>query len=244
MEAAPAQKRPEFKLDVSPLKEPLGFIKVLQWIFAVFAFATCGGYSGESVASVKCQHEKKAQLITVHFSYPFRLNLISYQAITCENVTADNTLYLSGDFSSSAEFFVTIGVFTFLYCTAALVLYVGYQSLYQQNKYLPIADLVMTALFAFLWLVCSSAWAQGLTDVKNATKPNVLIGGVSACQRQAVVCTAGALPPMGRLNASVIFGFMNFILWVGNSWFAYKETSWHQPAIPQGDAEEGPNVKY
>ncbi|XP_067913629.1 synaptophysin-like protein 2 [Heterodontus francisci] len=242
MEAAPVKKLLEFKLDINPLKEPLGFIKVLQWIFAVFAFATCGGYMGASVASVKCLQGKE-DLITVHFSYPFRLHQISYQALTCENHTIYETLRLTGDFSPSSEFFVTIGVFTFLYCTAALVLYLGYQSLYQQNKYLPNADFVVTALFAFLWLISSSAWAQGLTDVKKATRPTALLTAISACQKQAVVCTAGALPPMGRLNASVIFGFMNFILWSGNSWFAFKETSWHKPANQQGAAEQGANME-
>ncbi|XP_041052395.1 synaptophysin-like protein 2 isoform X2 [Carcharodon carcharias] len=244
MEAvAPVKKFPAFKLDINPLKEPLGFIKVLQWVFAIFAFATCGGYTGTSMASVKCLHGKK-DLISINFSYPFRLNQISYRALTCKNDTVYETLDLIGDFSSSAEFFVAIGVFTFLYCTAALVLYLGYQSLYQQNKYLPIADFVVTALFAFLWLVSSSAWAQGLTDVKSNTRPPALIRSISACYQKTVVCTPGALPPMGRLNASVIFGFMNFILWSGNSWFVLKETSWHKPAIPQDVAEQGTNVKH
>ncbi|XP_051890562.1 synaptophysin-like protein 2 [Pristis pectinata] len=243
MEAAPLKKLAEFKLDLGPLKEPLGFIKVLEWIFAVFAFATCGGYSGESEASVKCVHDKE-QLISIHFGYPFRLNRISYQVLTCSNATVYDTLYLNGDFSSSSEFFVTIGVFAFLYCMAALLLYVGYQNFYQQNKYLPLADFVVTALFAFLWLVCSSAWAQGLADVKHATNPSVFIVNVDTCQRRDVVCTPGALPPMGRLNASVIFGFMNFILWSGNSWFTYKETSWHKPRNPQGEAEQGSKVQY
>ncbi|XP_078061594.1 synaptophysin-like protein 2 [Mustelus asterias] len=241
--AAPVQKFPAFKLDIGPLKEPLGFIKVLQWIFAIFAFATCGGYTGTSMASVKCLNGEK-DLISVNFSYPFRLNQISYQAFTCKNGTVYDTLALIGDFSSSAEFFVTVGVFTFLYCIAALILYVGYQSLYQQNKYLPIADFVVTALFAFLWLASSSAWVQGLTDVKKSTWPTTLIRAISACQEKNVVCTQGALPSMGRLNASVMFGFMNFILWSGNSWFAFKETSWHKPTNPQDVAEQGTNVEH
>ncbi|GCB61632.1 hypothetical protein scyTo_0014356, partial [Scyliorhinus torazame] len=212
-------------------------------VFAIFAFATCGGYTGTSMASVKCLNSKEA-LISIDFSYPFRLNQISFRAPTCKNGSIYETLNLIGDFSSSAEFFVAVGVLTFLYCTAALVLYVGYQSLYQQNKYLPIADFAVTALFTFLWLVSSSVWAQGLTDVKNSTRPTTLIRAISVCQEKNVVCTQGALPSMGRLNASVIFGFMNFILWSGNSWFAFKETSWHKPANPQGVAEQGANVEH
>lgn len=62
----------------------------------------------------------------------------------------------------------------------------------------PLQDLVVTAAFAFLWLVSSSAWGKGLTDVKGATNPNYL---VESCKE---ICTAGEFPSMGRLNASVV----------------------------------------
>lgn len=58
-------------------------------------------------------------------------------------------------------------------------------------------DLVVTAAFAFLWLVSSSAWGKGLTDVKWATNPIHL---VESCQ----YCQQGDFPSMGRLNASVV----------------------------------------
>lgn len=57
-----------------------------------------------------------------------------------------------------------------------------------------------TAAFAFLWLVSSSAWGKGLTDVKWATDPHYL---VEICKD---VCEPGEFPSMGRLNASVVSG--------------------------------------
>lgn len=59
-------------------------------------------------------------------------------------------------------------------------------------------DLVITAAFAILWLVSSSAWGKGLTDVKSATSPEYL---VTHCVE---TCKAGDFPSMGRLNASVV----------------------------------------
>lgn len=94
-------------------------------------------------------------------------------------------------------------------------------------------DLLVTAAFAFLWLVSSSAWGKGLTDVKWATNPVHL---VEACQPQ---CSPGEYPSMGKLNASVIFGFLNLILWAGNCWFIFKETPFHKDPNPATTMEGG-----
>ncbi|CAJ1051847.1 synaptophysin-like protein 1 [Xyrichtys novacula] len=140
---------------------------------------------------------------------------------------------VQGDFSSSAEFFVCVGVFAFLYCTATLILYLGYQHVYRQTTRGPIVDLVLTAIFAFLWFVSSAAWGKGLTDVKWATNPEHLV------DRCKDICSPGDYPSMGRLNASVIFGFLNLILWGGNCWFIYKETPFHKDPNPPVTVEEG-----
>ncbi|XP_008408545.1 synaptophysin-like protein 2a [Poecilia reticulata] len=219
-----------FSLDLGPLKEPLGFIRVLEWVFAIFAFATTGGYSGKTNIKVPCEPPSSSHDVTAVFGYPFRLGAHPFEITYCND--SRSTMHLQGDFSSSAEFYVCIGVFGFLYCTATLILYLGYQSVYRQTSRGPIIDLVVTALFAFLWLVSSSAWAKGLTDVKWATNPEHV---AKKCQ----ICEAVEFPSMGRLNASVIFGFLNLILWAGNCWFIYKETPFHKDPSQAATMEEG-----
>lgn len=219
-----------FSLDLGPLKEPLGFIRVLEWVFAIFAFATTGGYSGTSHLRVNCPPDITD--VPIKFGYPFRLGAHTFDVPLCNG--SKNSLHLQGDFSSSAEFFVCIGVFGFLYCTATLILYLGYQSVYRQTSRGPIIDLLLTAIFAFLWLVSSSAWGKGLTDVKWATNPEHLMQS-NLCPN----CTAGEFPSMGRLNASVIFGFLNLILWAGNCWFIYKETPFHKEPSQAATMAEG-----
>uniref|UniRef100_A0A8D2ZM46 Synaptophysin-like 2a n=1 Tax=Scophthalmus maximus TaxID=52904 RepID=A0A8D2ZM46_SCOMX len=221
-----------FSLDLGPLKEPLGFIRALEWVFTIFAFATTGGYSGTTHLTVNCPEPTGTLDVKPEFGYPFRLSSHPYKIPLC-NGTQSNETYLRGDFSSSAEFFVCVGVFGFLYCTATLILYLGYQSVYRQTARGPIVDLVVTAAFAFLWLVSSSAWGKGLTDVKWATNPDHLVESCKA------LCHPGESPPMGRLTASVIFGFLNLILWAGNCWFIYKETSFHKDPNPPATMEEG-----
>lgn len=62
-----------------------------------------------------------------------RLHQVNFEAPTCEGKRRE-TLALIGDFSSSAEFFVTIAVFAFLYSLAATVVYIFFQNKYRENN--------------------------------------------------------------------------------------------------------------
>ncbi|XP_030062379.1 synaptoporin [Microcaecilia unicolor] len=208
------------------VKEPLGFLRLMEWLFAIFAFATCGGYSGELRLSVDCSNRTQSDLnIAIAFAYPFRLHQVNFNVPTCEGKR--ETLSLIGDFSSSAEFFVTIAVFAFLYSLAATVVYIFFQNKYRENNRGPLIDFIVTVIFSFMWLVSSSAWAKGLSDVKVATDPDEVLLLMSACKQQNNKCMPLHSPVMSSLNTSVVFGFLNFILWAGNIWFVFKETGWH-----------------
>ncbi|XP_026638375.1 synaptophysin-like protein 1 isoform X2 [Microtus ochrogaster] len=132
-----------FQINLNPLKEPLGFIKILEWFASIFTFATCGGFKGKTEILVSCPSKGVVnKTITAAFGYPFRLNQASFHSHSSGNVcnvTWENYV-LIGDYSSSAQFYVTFAVFVFLYCMAALVLYVGYTSLYRESRKLPMIN--------------------------------------------------------------------------------------------------------
>uniref|UniRef100_A0A2I3TLY6 Synaptophysin like 1 n=3 Tax=Pan troglodytes TaxID=9598 RepID=A0A2I3TLY6_PANTR len=230
-----------FQINLNPLKEPLGFIKVLEWIASIFAFATCGGFKGQTEIQVNCPPAiTENKTVTATFGYPFRLNEASFQPPPGVNICDVNwkDYVLIGDYSSSAQFYVTFAVFVFLYCIAALLLYVGYTSLYLDSRKLPMIDFVVTLVATFLWLVSTSAWAKALTDIKIATGHNI-IDELPPCKKKAVLCYFGSVTSMGSLNVSVIFGFLNMILWGGNAWFVYKETSLHSPSNTSAPHSQG-----
>ncbi|XP_065510707.1 synaptophysin-like protein 1 isoform X2 [Caloenas nicobarica] len=205
------------------LREPLGLF------FSIFAFATVGGYGGAVSFRISCFGQSNVT-VTAPFAYPFRLNEATFSpSLTglC-NGTWPRDLHLVGDFSSSARFFVAVAVLAFLASMAALGLYLGYLHLYRgAGGRLPLLDLVATVALSFLWLVSSSAWAKALGDVKTSTAASL-----PGCPQLNVTCSPAGVTPMGSLNVSVIFGFLNLLLWVGSSWFVYKETEFHRPAPP------------
>ncbi|XP_076859773.1 synaptophysin a [Brachyhypopomus gauderio] len=220
------------------LKVPLGFIKVLEWVFAIFAFSTCGSYSGYFRMSVECKNRSDSDLkIDVDFEYPFRLHQVYFDAPSCKEGRTER-FFLVGDYSSSAEFFVTIAVFAFLYSMAALSVYVFAFEKYRENNKGPLIDFGVTCVFTFMWLVSSAAWAKGLSDVKTATDPDKVLDLIPACENEANRCREVHDPVMSGLNTSVVFGFLNLILWAGNLWFVFKETGIVAPFMRQPPAPE------
>uniref|UniRef100_A0A8B9NHX7 Synaptophysin like 1 n=1 Tax=Accipiter nisus TaxID=211598 RepID=A0A8B9NHX7_9AVES len=184
------------RVDFGLFLEPLGFIKVLEWIFSIFAFATCGGFQGETTLLVSCKGVVN-KTVTAAFAYPFRLNTVVFSAPDpkrCGGTWTD--IYLVGNFSSSVQFFVTLAVLVFIYCIAALVVYIGYKHVYQQNSKFPLT-------VTFLWLVSTFAWAKALADIKMSTGASI-IPGIESCKAPGTTCRFASVTSMGTLNVSVV----------------------------------------
>uniref|UniRef100_A0A3B3WLK6 Uncharacterized protein n=1 Tax=Poecilia mexicana TaxID=48701 RepID=A0A3B3WLK6_9TELE len=121
--------------------QPSGFI------FAICAFATCGGYHGYLQVKVDCSARRPNNLsINIEFGYPFRLQQIHFKAPLCD-ASREEVIFLNGDFSAAAQFFVTVGVLAFLYSFFATIVYVFYQNKYLKNNRGP---LVVSDVFGFL----------------------------------------------------------------------------------------------
>uniref|UniRef100_A0A3Q1GKQ8 Synaptoporin b n=1 Tax=Acanthochromis polyacanthus TaxID=80966 RepID=A0A3Q1GKQ8_9TELE len=197
-------------------------------IFAICAFATCGGYYGHLQVKVDCADRRQSNLsINIDFGYPFRLHQVHFKAPLC-GVKRGEILFLDGNFSSAAQFFVTVGVFAFLYSLLATIVYVFYQNKYLKHNRGPLVDFVVTVIFSFMWLVSSCCWAKALSDIKSATNPTQVLLLMSACRAQENKCSVTEEPLWSRLNTAAVFGFVNVVLWVGNIWFVFKETGWYK----------------
>lgn len=74
--------------------------------------------------------------------FSFRIDRIRTKFTPCER--PQQTLYIEGDFSSDARFFVAVGVLAFLYTLVAIVLYCFFTALYENNDLVPLGVSVDT----------------------------------------------------------------------------------------------------
>ncbi|KAF3859586.1 hypothetical protein F7725_021985 [Dissostichus mawsoni] len=184
-----------FRLNLSPLKEPLGFVKLVEWLTAIFAFGSCSGFSGKNILSLFCG-DGRNDTLDANFHYPFRLSavpLIEGNATLCNQ--SATTTHMVGDSASSVEFFVGVAIVCFLYSMVALLVYLGYM--------------------------------HGLQNVKDATDTEGISNTLAVCRGANVTCEVTEFASMRPLNISVVFGYLNMLVWAGNAWFVYKETRWH-----------------
>uniref|UniRef100_A0A3B3U957 Synaptoporin b n=1 Tax=Poecilia latipinna TaxID=48699 RepID=A0A3B3U957_9TELE len=207
------------------VKKPLFFFldQFCNRIFAICAFATCGGYHGYLQVKVDCSARRPNNLsINIEFGYPFRLQQIHFKAPLCD-ASREDVVFLNGDFSAAAQFFVTVGVLAFLYSFFATIVYVFYQNKYLKNNRGPLVDFLVTVTFSLMWLLSSCCWAKSLTDIKAATNPTEVLLLIASCREKENRCATTQEPLWSRLNTST----------VETGWYKterlYSESSFDQP---------------
>lgn len=229
-------------------------MRVLQFVFAIFAFATTSGFGSATTFKVSCSQESPVT-VNFQFGYPFRMSYFPFKApAECPvgKPVVWQAVRLPFNFASNAEFFVATGVLSFLYCVGILGIYLFSNKMYIENQTVPIIDLGLSALLALFWFAGSSAWAQGKSDVKYYTSLPNFKNFVNVCKDLDALCVSETTASFATLNVSLILGFFNVLLWVAGCWFVFKETSFHAqrqpppvggggvPPFPQSNAQYPP----
>ncbi|XP_065067003.1 synaptophysin-like [Rhopilema esculentum] len=236
--------RQSFQFEV--LKEPRGFIKVIQVFVAIFAFATCTDFRGELQLKQVCNgtmtHDTGAK-----FKYPFNTRL-QFNVHRCRD-WALFPYMRDLSYRSSMEYFVVIGVFCFLYSLGILVYYIVFEedqasSAAPPAKFSPpVIDFVISVVFVVFWFTGAIACAAAVTGIKSATNMDTIIKNINLCTKSSinnVLCTATKQANYATLDISAVMGFLNIFVWCGNLWFLYKETPWHNPQKTTAATVSGP----
>ncbi|GIY87433.1 synaptophysin [Caerostris darwini] len=200
-------------VSIQVIKEPRGFIRIIQCLMAILAFSTTAGFSTECKFSINCGGDEDDIDIEYEFGYPF-----SHTELEIPHDCDDKELLhmiLPFNYSNASGFFVATGVLSFLYTIIILTVYIFCHQTYSNNPKLPVVDLVISVtLFQFLFICLNEKNGHDVCDTEEDGS-------------------------YGTLNASLILGFANFLLWTCSLWFIYKETVFHSPeesAPPQNQS--------
>ncbi|CAF4185677.1 unnamed protein product, partial [Rotaria sp. Silwood2] len=204
---------------------PRGLIRLLQFIFAIFAFATA--CNGSSYLIIKKGSDTGA--VNVSWSYPYKLQDTQINTNLNKN---QSTLSTSNSIKPSAEFFVFTGVTAMLISLVFLVLYIVTDRLYRYNERIPIIDFLLIIIWTIFWIAGSSAWAHGVSNIRSQTSFNYVYNLVPDCSADPQ-CEEYESGTYANITVSVIFGFLNFLLWLGSMWFVYKETKFFKSRTAQ-----------
>lgn len=223
------------------VKEPIGFIKIVQFFMAILAFSIAVNGSSSLALNAKCDAtatDTKYSTFEASYSYPYDLTKVSFKnTAACPSDTPKpdrEKLTTEGyNIKSSAEWFVFVGVTSFLYSLVMLVVYVFMKHKYDNNIYLPLIDFCVTVLFALFWFIADIAWAKAISDIQHHTNTeNVISSLPGLCKKvgdsASRDCLVKAYASYGSIIISCIIGFCNLILWAGNIWFVLKETTWYK----------------
>ena len=138
-----------------------------------------------------------------------------------------------------------------------IFIYVFLNPLYRNNDLFPTVDFFTTFIWTIFWLAGSSAWAQGVTNIRSLTDFDNIRQRSGICPSSAV-CPDGSgkshfkhwslvnchlfllVANYANLIVSVLFGFLNFILWLGSLWFVFKETRFFKSYTMQQPQVQAP----
>lgn len=236
-----SKMRQSFQFEV--LKEPKGFVKLIQVFVAIFAFATCTGFRGRIELEQNCN--KTSIKAGADFKYPFQSPL-NFMIRECKNGAPAGNVRSNSvpfDYRSSTEYFVVIGVFCFLYSFGILVYYIMFEpdqstSSVPPSKFSPsVIDFVISVVFVLFWFTSAIALAAAVTGIRSTTNIKTIISNLKDCGNRCTPTTAGNY---ATLDISAILGFLNVFVWCGNLWFLYKETPWHSPRNGSAATVSGP----
>lgn len=119
-------------LNLTPFQEPRGVMRVLQLVFAICAFSAVSNFSIDY--TIDCQDfvPNKAKVFTI--DYPFKF----YEQV-CRRASNNESLAITADVSTDAQFFVATGVLSMLYGFFIIFVYAFLDELYKSKNEIPLA---------------------------------------------------------------------------------------------------------
>lgn len=141
-------------------------------VFGICAYTTTLSFTATLTAD--CQINPGPN--KYEFEYPYRF----YENVC---IAQGNSSYyaVTADVSSDARFFVATGILSMLYSIFIIFVYGYLEELYKSKMEIPMADFMLTTIFAILWLSASAAWWNGASVLKSVLNPEFVYPKCNHC---------------------------------------------------------------
>ena len=141
-------------------------------------------------------------------------------------------------FQSESQFYVFVGVMSFLYTLAVIICYAFYKKFEKMSDYFAIyftkVDFISTVVLTFFWFLSTTLWSAGFSALRNDLNPpsdyisliariRIELGDPKVCENFACLTTDS----WSKLYGSVVFGYLCIFLYGVNCWYCFKDTEWH-----------------
>jgi hypothetical protein len=140
-----------------------------------------------------------------------------------------------------SQFFVFVGVVSFLATIVIIGLYILYNRMYIQDRRIIWGDVAVHGLLGFFWFISCIAYMSSISDIKFYSGSKYLCRMTTTTLPCQVL--QGGEPTFAGLYIAAIVGFLNVFLWWSNLWFLFKEVRSQQEEL-QGEGQEQPPGGY
>ncbi|KJH49229.1 synaptophysin / synaptoporin [Dictyocaulus viviparus] len=205
-------------LNLSIFKYPLGFIRVVEFVFIIIATAAVNSWNVS--LNYNCPNNSTHKVEVSTFSLG--------NAVIEDCKESMSKLWTPDDSAGgSAGFFYFVNVVALIYVLIIIFVYVIFWPLYQSEKRIALGDLAVTTLLFVLFFFCSATWWAASNSISYATsdeRVTSLMKGNEAFWKQneenlSLLMSANN----GKLVVSVLSDWVCVFTFALNCWFIWKE---------------------
>jgi hypothetical protein len=104
----------------------------------------------------------------------------------------------------------------------AIAVYLLAADMYSNVPMVPLLDLIASGVLTLFWFLGWCSWVAQSGNIKHFQST------LEDLCKDTTVCHDRNRASFASITVSLVFGFLNILLWAASLWFVYKETHFHR----------------
>ena len=199
-----------------------------------FLFLKAYNFTVDSSFDLTCRTTSKG---TVNYTVQFPFQWIAVTGLSdCSSTPTETTTYVTTNFGMPSGMFMVVTAASLVYCVGAVFTYFSHWKMYDYDKKLPAADLLMSLILGLFWVMtCYFAWSNYPTFKESSTAERVT-ASIPVCQSDSAggwCSTGNSSEQFGDVKTFMFLGLASALFWGISVWFIFMEGG----LVPDDDEE-------